>query len=93
MLPHYAQETDPERLLDYGLVWISQTGKLCVSSSCYASGRTPLGYITGEMPDISEYLDFKFYDWVTYCKNAGLEEILLGRWLGVSHKVGQAMSY
>ena len=83
----------PERLWDYGLVWISETGNLSVSSSHYASGRTPLEYITGETPGISEYLDFKFYDWVTYRSNAGLGELYIGRWLGVSHKVGHAMSY
>ena len=37
----------PERLWDYGLVWISETGNLSVSSSHYSSGRTPLEYITG----------------------------------------------
>ena len=70
-----------------------QTGNLSVLSSCYASGRTPLEYITGETPDISEYLDFTFYGWVTYHKNEGLGELSIGRWSGVSHKVGQSMSY
>ena len=32
----------PERLWDYGLLWISETGNLSVLSSHYASGRTPL---------------------------------------------------
>ena len=50
-------------------------------------------YITGETPDISAYLDFGFYDWVVFSTNAGLGESQLGRWLGVSHKVGQMMSY
>ena len=78
---------------DYGLVWISETGDLSVSSSSYASRRTPLEYITGETPDIIEYLDFNFYDWVTYRANAGLGELSIGQCLGLSHKVGQAMSY
>ena len=47
MVSHNAQEKVPERLWDYGLVWISETGNLSVSSSRYASGRTPLEYITG----------------------------------------------
>ena len=64
-----------------------------MSSSHYAKGRTPLEIITGETPDISEYLDFGFYDWVVYRNNAGLGELSLGRWLGVSHKIGQLMSY
>ena len=49
--------------------------------------------LTGETPDISEYLDFSFYDWCWYNDNAGLEETKLGHWLGVSHHVGSLMSY
>ena len=55
--------------------------------------RTPIEMLTGETPDISEYLDFGFYDRVVFKQNAGLGEAKLGRWLGVSHKVGQLMSY
>ena len=49
--------------------------------------------ITGETPDLSEYLDFGFYDWVTYRNNAGLGVPQVGQWLGVSHRVGHLMSY
>ena len=45
----------PKRLWDYGLIWLSEVGNISVSSSRYASGRTPLDYITGETPDISKY--------------------------------------
>ena len=83
----------PLRLWDYVMVWVCETGNLCVSSSKYANGRTPIEIITGETPDISEYTDFGIYDWVTYSANAGIGPNSLGRWLGVSHKVGQLMSY
>ena len=83
----------PKKLWDYLIVWTCETGNIPVSSSKYANGRTALEIITGETPDISEYLDFGFYDWVVYRSNAGMGEPSLGRWLGVSHKVGQAMSY
>ena len=59
----------------------------------YADGRTPIEIITGITPDISEYLDFGFYDWVVFRSEAGLGPIELGRWLGVSHRIGQQMSY
>ena len=58
-----------------------------MSGSRYAEGRAPLEYVTGETPDISQYLDFGFYDWVSYRIISGLDELSLGRWLGVSHKV------
>ena len=43
-----------KRLRYYSLIWICETVNLSVSSLQYASGRTPLEYITGETPDISE---------------------------------------
>ena len=83
----------PKRLWDYLVTWICKTSSLSVSSSKYANGRTAVEIITGKTPDISEYLDFGFYNWVFYRSNAGLGERTIRRWLGVSHKVGQMMSY
>ena len=57
------------------------------------NGRTPIEKLTGETPDISEYLDFGFYDWVIFKENAGLGEVQIGRFLGVSHNVGSLMSF
>ena len=73
-------------------MWVCETATLSVSASKYANGRTAMEIITGETPDIREYLDFGFYDWVLYDTNAGLGELSVGRWIGVSHKVGQLMS-
>ena len=75
----------------YGFV--KPEASLSISSSRDANGRTPIEIITGETSDISKYLDFGFYDWVVYHSNAGLGELSIGRWLGVSHKIGQLMSY
>ena len=47
--------------------------------------RTGLEKVTMETPEISEYVDFSFYDWCWYKENAGMSEIELGRLLGVSH--------
>ena len=55
-------------------------------------GRTPLEEVTGKTPNISEYLDIGFYNYVWFRKNAGLGEKKLARWLGVSHRVGNQMS-
>ena len=67
----------PKRLWNFGYIWVYENGNLSVSSSRYANGRTPMEIITGETPDISEYTDFSFYDWVTFKQNAGLGEIVL----------------
>ena len=63
------------------------------SRSGSLEGIPPLEVLTGEPLDISAYPDFGFYDWCWYHENAGLGELKLGRWLGVSHRVGSAMSF
>lgn len=83
----------PRRLWNFALRWICETGNVTVTSSHYAQGRTPLEIVTGETPDISEYFDFGFYDWVTFKSNGGVGGEEIGRWLGVSHRVGPLMSY
>lgn len=56
---------------------------------------TPEERITGRTPDISEYISHSWYQWVWYRDQASFPEpqTHLGRWLGVSHDVGQAMTY
>lgn len=88
-----ARKKVPHRLWDYGSMWTCSTSQLTASDAGFLKGRTALEEITGETPDISEYLDFSFYDWVGYHENARLGERKIGRWLGVSHKVGSLMSY
>jgi hypothetical protein len=83
----------PKRLWDYGIVWACEIMSLTSNSTFNLDGRTPMEQITGETPDISEYLDFGFYDWIWYKDNAGLGENKIGRWLGVAHRVGNLMSY
>lgn len=88
-----AKKNIPDRLWDFGISYVCETGNLTVNSSRYSNGRPPLEIITGETQDVSEYLDFGFYDWVLFRTNAGLGLPEIGRWLGVSHRVGQLMSY
>ena len=83
----------PNCLQDYGIRWVCEIMQCTASNSGRLHGRTPLEQLTGETPNISEYLDFSFYDWCCYNDNAGLGETKLGRWLGVSHHVGSLMFY
>ena len=69
----------PKRFWDYLIVWVCKTRNLTVSSSRYADGRSPIEIITRETPDISEYLDFGIYDWVSYQTNARLGPLCIGR--------------
>jgi hypothetical protein len=54
----------PKRLWEYGIVCIGEVMSLTANSNFALEGQTPLEQLTGETPDISEYLDFGFYDWV-----------------------------
>jgi hypothetical protein len=68
----------PLRLWDYLLSYTSEILSITVNTSRYSAGRTPLERITGITPDITEYLDFHFYEWCWYKTNAGLGPRLLG---------------
>ena len=57
-----AKKNIPERMWDYGIYYVCETSNLTVNRSRNSDGRTPLEIITGETPDLSEYLDFGFYD-------------------------------
>ena len=50
--------------------------------------------INGKTPDISEWLDFDFYDWICYWENPEDKyNPKIGIWLGVPHQVGSAIFY
>ena len=80
----------PKRLWDFALVWVAQI----YSRTAMKHGRTGFEMITGDTPDISEWVDFSFYDWVWYWHSPNSEDNpRLGRWIGVSHRVGSALCY
>ena len=83
----------PGRLWDFLLDYVIEIQRIIVNGSRYAKDRTPIEIITGITPDISEYMDFQFYEWVRFRENAGLGQPTLGRWLGVSHRRGNRMTY
>ena len=83
----------PKRLWDYGLRWTCNVMQHTSTEAGSANGQMPLEIITGDTLDISEFLDFGFYDWCWYSDAFGMAETKLGRWLGVSHQVGSLMSY
>jgi hypothetical protein len=86
----------PKRLWDFGIVHQSE---LMSRMSRGDDGRTGYEKILGETPDISEWIDFDFYDWVWYhdppdTMAETTEEIRkLGKWLGVANRVGSALTY
>ena len=85
----------PKQLWDFGLVYES---KLLSQMALGTTGRTGYEEITGQTPDISEWLDFEFYDLVWWLDHLMKPDFIentrwLARWLGVSHHVGSDLSY
>jgi len=68
-----------------------------MSRTCrHDDDRSGLEILTGNTPDISEWLDFAFYDMVWYHipgNDMSTASRKLGRWLGISHHVGSDMCY
>jgi hypothetical protein len=84
----------PRRLWDYGLVYIAEIASITARGP---TGRPGMEEILGQTVDISEWLDFDFYDQVWYWdekkKDMNIAQRKLGRWLGVAHRVGTEMTY
>ena len=81
------------RLGDYGFRWVADIMQLNLTQTGGLNGRCPLERVSSKTPDISEYLDFGFYDRCWYYDNVGLSPALIGRCLGVSHRTISGMSY
>ena len=81
----------PRRLWDYGLVYESE---IMSRTARGEDKRTGIERITGDTPDISEWLDFEFYSPVWFWDNPdAAENPVVGRWLGVAHRIGSDMCY
>jgi hypothetical protein len=76
----------PKRLWDYGLVYISEILSIIARQS---TGRPGMEEIKGQTIDISEWLDFSFYDLVWFWNEQKTDmtenQRLLGHWLGIVH--------
>ncbi|KAI2489369.1 hypothetical protein MHU86_25224 [Fragilaria crotonensis] len=84
----------PSRLWDYGLVYISEIQSILARGP---DQRPGVERLTGDTVDISEWLDFYFYDRVSYWDEKKMDmtddQAKIGRWLGIAHRVGSNMTY
>ena len=85
----------PKRLWDFGLVYESELLSRMARGSDH---RTGYEEVTGQTPDISEWLDFEFYDLVWWLDRLTKPNFTdntrqLAHWLGISHRVGSDLSY
>jgi hypothetical protein len=89
-----ARKKVPKRLWDYGLVYEAGVLNRILRGK---SARTGLEIVTGETPDISEWIDFEFYDRVWFYDHKKIEMDSngkgLARLLGIAHRVGSDLCY
>ena len=86
----------PLKLWCYALDYACDLESIKVPVMYRNRGRTGYEIIFGSTPDISEYVEFEFYDHCWYWdtpQSYPNEKKSLGRWLGVAHRVGQSMVY
>jgi hypothetical protein len=83
----------PVRLWDY--CWEYEAGIQIRTASANPKydSLTPYDKIHHYTPNITEYLYFKWYDWVWYVNEQDPSTKILGRWLGPAQSVGQGNAY
>ena len=82
----------PIRLWCFAYEYSAEVLSLLASGQYQLQHRTPYESVMNYTPDISEYVNFHFYQWCYYWDELDKEK-KLARWLGVAHLVGQSMCY
>jgi hypothetical protein len=86
----------PKRLWDFCNTSHCEIRNLTALPMFQLNNRTPYEIVCGRTPDISEYLDYAWYDTIWYFDHDAPfpeERRKLAKWLGVAHRVGQALCY
>ena len=82
----------PLRLWCFAYEYAAEVLSFIVLGSFQLQNRTPYKSAMHYTPDISEYVNFHFYQWCYYWDKTKKEK-KIGRWLVVAHQVGQSMCY
>jgi hypothetical protein len=85
----------PKCLWDYCASYVADITCLTANDIYVLHGRTPHEMVTGNTPDITEYVEFSWYQPIIYYEDLLFPDTKrkIARWLGVAHRVGQALCY
>ena len=82
----------PIRLWDYCWEYLSELRCLTASDHITLDGRTPFEKVLGYTPDISEFIQHQWYNWIWFFDPNDNDE-RLRRYLGPSHSSGQGHAH
>ena len=83
----------PFKLVDYVMAYACEIRNFVPSHTMGTNDRTPYELVHNETPDISEYVNFKWFDFVWFWNPVDFQKQNLGRWLGVAHSIGSGHVY
>ena len=96
MIKHHMYKSRcPKRFWDYCGEWVSAIRRFAAHNISSLNGTNPYEHIHARTADISEYVQFDWYQFVWFIEPSdGLEPKKgLGRWLGVALDTGSKMCY
>ena len=81
------------KLWDFCLTYVTDNHSLTDHPIYKLYGRTPYEILTGDTRYISEFVEYDWYEPVWYLEPGDFpgDRLKLGRWIGVSHQIGQEM--
>ena len=82
----------PIRLWCFAYEYAADILSLTATGTYHLGQRTPYEHVMQYTPDISEYVNFQWFQW-SYYWDQELKEKRLCRWLGVAHNIGQSFCY
>ncbi len=86
----------PNRLWDYCSEWVTAIRRLTAHDIPSLHNRVPCEAVGSNTPDIAEYAQFDWYQYVWYHNPAVQfpeDPKKFGRWIGVAHDVGSSMTF
>ena len=78
----------PVRLWDYCWDYYCAVKRFTVTNNIHLENKTPHEKIHGHMPNITEYIQYRWFEWVWYADITNPDDEVLGRWLGPASNAG-----
>ena len=82
----------PIRLWDFCWEYLAELRCLTAANNPYLDGQTPFQKVHEYSPNIAEFLQHKWYDWIWYHDPNDPDVSNLGRWLGPAHSATQGLA-